>query len=125
MPEDVVAGEHISLEYMPVSFILRAVGAPWVLTRDCLPRLPESMPLNGLFQLRPTQVYFRRVVAADKFINIRRTQFAVMPADTKVVHSAQGEMYDAVVTDMLRPPRMDHDTYWLACYVMPSSATSI
>ena len=48
-------------------------------------------------------------------MTIRRTQFAVLPADTKVVYSAQGESYDAVIVDMLRPPCMKKDTYWLAC----------
>ena len=49
----------------------------------------------------------------------------MLPSDTKVVHGAQGETYDAVIVDMLRPPRMDPDTYWLACYVMLSRSTSL
>ena len=49
----------------------------------------------------------------------------VAPADTRIVYGAQGETFDAVVADMQRPPRMDRDTYWLACYVMISRARSL
>ena len=51
--------------------------------------------------------------------------FLVTPADTRIVYAAQGEAFDAVVADMERPPRMDADTHWLACYVMISRATTL
>ena len=35
------------------------------------------------------------------------------------------ETFDAVIADMQRPPRMDLDTHWLACYVMLSRSTSL
>ena len=93
LPTDVVAGEPITLEYLPISLLLRAVNVPWSLATNALPRLPANMRRQGLFQLRPTSRYLRRKVAKDEFINIRRTQLATLPADTKVVHSAQGDAY--------------------------------
>ena len=93
LPTDVVAGEPITLEYLPISLLLRAVNVPWSLATNALPRLPANMRRQGLFQLRPTSRYLRRKVAKDEFINIRRTQLATLPADTKVVHSAQGYAY--------------------------------
>ena len=57
--------------------------------------------------------------------SIKRTGFMVMPADTRIVYAAQGATFKAVVADMERPPRMDIETYWLACYVMLSRATTI
>ena len=49
----------------------------------------------------------------------------VAPADTRIVYAAQGETFDAVVADMQRPPSMDPDTHWLACYVMLSRARTL
>jgi len=125
IPENTVAGEPILLEYMPVSLILRAKDALWSLTSNCLPSLSPAVSRQGLFQLRPSTAHFRRHVEKDTYIKIRRLQFAVLPAGTKVIHSAQGESYDAVIVDMLRPPHMTADIHWLACYVMISRATSI
>eukprot|EP00973_Karenia_brevis_P024440 3370709-Karenia_brevis.AAC.1 len=65
LPRDAVAGEPLVLEYMPISLILRAVKAAWILTSDCLPSLPEALPRNGLFQSRPSQVYYRRKLEQD------------------------------------------------------------
>ena len=125
LPDNILAGDAYQLRFMPVSLILRAIDAPWSLVGQQLPKLPASVPLHGLFQLRPAQVYIRRKVDKDHFISIRRTQFALLPSDTKVVHGAQGDTYGAVVADMPRPPHMDPDTHWLACYVMISRATSL
>jgi hypothetical protein len=125
MPDDRLAGDPYQLRYMPISLLLRAVDACWSLEGHSLPELPASMSRHGLFQLRPTQVHLRRKVEKDRFISVRRSQFALLPSDTKVVHGAQGETYEAVIVDMHRPPRLDLDTYWLACYVMLSRATSL
>ena len=56
--------------------------------------------------------------AKDVQIEIRRVQFAVLPADTRVVYGAQGENWDATIPDMKKTPNMDDGTHWLACYVM-------
>jgi hypothetical protein len=125
LPENLLAGDAFPLRYLPVSLLLRAVDASWALVDRSLPNLPASMSRHGLFQLRPSQAGIRRKVEKDVFITIRRSQFAVLPSDTKIVYAAQGETYEAVIADMLRPPRMEPDTYWLACYVMLSRATSL
>ena len=125
LPAELVAGDAFQLRYLPVSLILRAVDAPWAMVGQNLPKLPDSMSRHGLFQLRPAQVHLRRKVEKDKFINIKRSQFAVLPSDTKIVYAAQGETYEAMVADMLKPPLMSYDIYWLACYVMLSRAKSL
>ena len=68
-------------------------------------------------------MYFRRQVGdagGREYKEVKRTGFEVVPADTPIVCEAQGETFDAVVADMERPPRIDADTHWLACYVMVS-----
>ena len=75
--------------------------------------------------MKATSTYIRRKVAANEFATFKRTGFLVAPADTRIVYAAQGETFEAVVADMQRPPRMDYDTHWLACYVMLSRATSV
>ena len=67
----------------------------------------------------------KRTLAKDVQIEIRRVQFAVLPADTRVVYGAQGENWDATIPDMKKPPSMDDGTHWLACYVMLSRARTL
>ena len=125
LPEDALAGEYISLEYMPASILLRVPGAAWVLPACDLPAVDPGISRRGLFQLRPSTAYLRLHVEKDTYVSVRRTQFPVLPADTRIVYGAQGETFDAVVVDMVRPPRQDKATHWLACYVMLSRARSI
>jgi hypothetical protein len=125
LPAAVLAGEAIELEFMPATLILRAVDVPWTLLQQDLPQLAPSTNRRGLFQLRPKQEHLRRKVGEDAHIQVRRTGFAVAPADTRIVYQAQGETYKAIIADMQRPPRMDKSTHWLACYVMMSRATSL
>ena len=47
------------------------------------------MPRRGLFQLQPSTVYIRRLVEGSRFFHARRTQFAVLPADTRIVCAAR------------------------------------
>ena len=125
LPTSLVAGDPELLRFMPATLVLRALKAPWKVADKALPALPTSMSRWGLFQLRPTTEYVVRVVDKDRKIYVRRTQFAVLPADTRIVYGAQGETFDAVIADMQRPPRMDLTTFWLACYVMLSRARNI
>ena len=125
LPGDVVAGEPILLRYMPVALVLRAIGAAWELPREATPELPPDVDRRGLFTMRPTSEYFKCASAKNRYINVRRTQYTVLPADTRIVYAAQGETFEAVIADMQRPPRMPLDTFWLACYVMLSRATSL
>ena len=110
---------------MPATLVLRAVDAPWTLLQQDLPQLAPSTNRRGLFQLQPKQEHLRRKVGEDAHIQVRRTGFAVAPADARIVYQAQGETYKAVIADMQRPPRMEMATHWLACYVMMSRATSL
>ena len=125
LPDDLVAGEPWTLTYMPVSLLLRALDVPWALTSTSLPSLPPEMSRQGLFQLRPSSVNLRVKLEKDLCLDILRTQFAVHPADTKIVYGAQGETYDSVIVDMERPPRDTSERFWLACYVMLSRARSL
>ena len=125
VPDEAVSGEYITLQYMPASLLLRVPGAAWILPTSDLPSIPPGVSRRGLFQLRPSTAYLRLRVEKDVFINVRRTQFPVLPSDTRVVYGAQGETFDAVVVDMERPPRMDRATHWLVCYVMLSRPRSI
>ena len=125
LPTESVAGTPHLLEYMPVSLILRAVDAPWSLTKDVCPDLPNNSNRRGLFQLRPTQTWLKVKGGQDKDVHVRRTTFAVLCADSLTVYQAQGESFDAVIADMERPPKMDADTHWLACYVMLSRARTV
>ncbi len=87
-------------------------------------RSQYSAPYSGLFLLLPRTGYFH-VKEADVNVKVRRIQLSTFPADTRVVYSAQGETWDAVVADLLRPPRMPFGVHWLACYVMLSRSRSL
>ena len=104
LPEEVVAGEPVHLQYMPATIVLRDVGKPWMLTGKASLDLPPSVPRRGLFQLQPSTVHIRRRVEGSRSFLVRRTQFAVLPADTRIVYAAQGATFGVVVADMLRPP---------------------
>ena len=125
LPKEALAGEYICLKYMPASLLLRVPKAPWILPTRELPSIPSGVSRRGLFQLQPTTKYLRYLVEKNTYISVRRTQFPVLPADTRIVYAAQGETFDAVVADMERPPRMDKATHWLACYVMLSRARDV
>ena len=125
LPHAAVAGDPIELEFLPQSLLLRAKGAQWKLPPSKLPPLSPTVDRRGLFQLEATPVYLRRQVGAKEYKSFKRTGFLVVPADTRIVYAAQGETFDAVVADMERPPRMDLDTHWLACYVMISRARTL
>ena len=48
----------------------------------------------------------------------------MVPADTRIVYSAQGEGFDACVGDLERPLNMTPDVHWLSTYVICSRARS-
>ena len=127
LPEEVVAGEPIYLKYMPASLIVRLVNAPWKLEGSVLPKLPATMYKRGLVQLVPEPKYVTMTEGNKKTnpLEVKLIQFSVMPGDARIVHGAQGETFDAVIADMQKPPRMDPDDFWLACYVMLSRSTSL
>ena len=60
IPEHALTGEPLVLKYMPVSLLLRAKEAIWSLSAQCLPKLPKNISRQGLFQLQPAQVFFRK-----------------------------------------------------------------
>ena len=122
---EALSGEPIQLQHMPVALILRAAGAHWSLRHAELPHIPTTWDRRGLFQLQPTTTYFRLQVDKKKYINIRRHQFAVAPADVSVVWGTQGDQWRVVVADMERPPRMEKSVHWPACCVMLSRAKTL
>ena len=116
--------EVFHLRCMPVSLWLQAADASWTLDESHFPDdMPVSTDRKGLFQLRPTCEYLRATWEEETF-SVRRTTFKVLPADTIIVYGAQGGTFDAAIVDMKKPPSMDADTHWLACYVMLSRATT-
>ena len=125
LPSEHLCGDYFQLRWMPLSLLLRVPSAAWILPSNQLPNLPPHIDRRGLFQLLPSSGYIRVNMDKNHFISVRRTQFQVLPADTRVVYGAQGETMKAVVIDMQKPPRMSDDIFWLACYVMMSRATSI
>ena len=124
-PCEVVAGDPVTLQYMPATLTLREADAPWALPGVSCPKVSPGVSNRGLFHLSPSTAYIRRIVEKDHYISVRRTQFAVMPADTRIVYAVQGATFQAVIAEMVRPPHMDWSTHWLACYVMLSRATSL
>ena len=126
LPPQAVGGHAIPLQFMPVSLLLRVPDVAWALPSSMLPVLPPGVTCpRGLFQLRPRSEHLRHSPEKDRWIDVRRTQFPVLPADSRVVYAAQGETFDTVIADMRRPPNMDRETHWLACYVMLSRTRSI
>ena len=125
LPTVILLGQPVELSYVPQYLLLRALGTAWSLPQRKLPQLPLTADRQGLFLLSPKSVYLKRQVTKGEYCSFKRTNFQVVPADTRIVYAAQGATFKAVVADMERPPRMDSDTHWLACYVMMSRATSI
>ena len=68
---------------------------------------------------------YLRVGHWTEYVSVRRTTFAIMPAETVIVYTAQGRSERAVIADMQRPPNLDGARHWLACYVMVSRATAL
>ena len=125
LPDQFTPGEAHPLRYIPATLLLRAEGAEWTLAGEDLPQdLPSGMDRRGLFQLCASSEYLR-VSVGDRYISVRRTTFAVMPAGTITVYAAQGSTFDTLVADMAKPPGMNPHVYWLACYVMLSRARSL
>lgn len=125
LPEWCYAGTPIVLSFLPVRLLLRAVDVPWVLPASQLPPLAPDVDRRGLFLLGPHTDYFQYELGAGEGLTIRRTHFSVLPADTRVVYSAQGEGFKASVADMAKPPLMSPEVHWLANYVMVSRATDL
>ncbi|CAK0794832.1 unnamed protein product, partial [Prorocentrum cordatum] len=124
-PADSLDDNVVHLQYMPITLWLQADGAEWTLPASDLPAdLPTCTDRQGLFQMRPTYGYLRATWEEENF-SVRRTTCRLLPADTIIVHGAQGGTYPAVVADMKKPPSMDADTHWLACYVMLSRPVSV
>ena len=80
---------------------------------------------QGLFLLPHATDYWTYYLKDEDKIQVRRTHFKVVPADSRIVYAAQGEGFEAVVLDLARPPRMDAGVHWLAIYVMLSRATTL
>ena len=125
LPSSEFAGEPILLEFLPVQLLLRAVDAEWVLPRSLLPDLPDDVDRRGLFPLEKHTDSFPLLIGKDDKLHIRRTHFQVVPADTRIVYSAQGESFPARLVDLAKPPGMGRGVHWLANYVMLSRATSL
>ena len=119
------AGDPILLDYLPTHLLLRAVDASWTLPDDHLPSLPDDVDRKGLFLLPRVTDYWTYSVPQGEGINVRRTHFKVVPADTRIVYAAQGEGFEACALDLERPPRMSPEVHWLSTYVMLSRATTL
>ncbi|MAF76427.1 MAG: hypothetical protein CMF17_11365 [Idiomarinaceae bacterium] len=125
LPTMIFAGTPVLLKYMPARLLLRVVDAEWVLPATHLPSLSKDYDRRGLFLLAPHTDYFSHLLGDGVAINIRRTHFPITPADARIVHSAQGEGFEANVVDMAKPPCMTDEEHWLANYVMISRARSL
>jgi hypothetical protein len=113
LPDALVAGSVHELKYLPSALLLRAVGVQWTLPAEQLPELVAATDAKGLFCLSPSQVSIRVTAKDDQAINVRRTGFQLLPADTRTAHASQGETWVAVIGDLARPPRMDiSPPYW-------------
>jgi hypothetical protein len=113
LPDALVAGSVHELKYLPSALLLRAVGVQWTLPAEQLPELVAATDAKGLFCLSPSQVSIRATAKDDQAINVRRTGFQLLPADTRTAHASQGETWVAVIGDLARPPRMDiSPPYW-------------
>ena len=121
LPEHAFAGALIVLEYMPTRLLLRAVGAQWVLPSVHLPHLPDGYDRKGLFLLKPHYDELTEGLPCK----VLRTHFPIVPADVRIVHSAQGEGFEANIVDMAKPPTMGPEEHWLSNYVMISRASSL
>ena len=119
------AGQPHQLKYMPTAMLLRAVDAAWTLPSSLLPPLPHTIDRRGLFLLRPATDFIKHSMRGEEKLHVRRTQFQVIPASTRVVYGAQGEGWDAASVDLARPPNMKKFIHWLACYVMLSRVRSL
>ena len=126
MPDYVPAGAPVFLRYLPSNLLLRALGSEWTLPPAMLPHFEdESYDRRGLFLLSPETKYFTHALSGGETLRVRRTHYAVVPADTRIVYGAQGEGFPASIPDMRLPPGMDAAVHWLANYVMLSRATSL
>ena len=75
IPPRLLAGQPHCLVYMPVSLLLRAENAKWILPRSELPAsLPTNLDRHGLFQIRPTSAYLS-VKCEAGYVSVRRTTF--------------------------------------------------
>ena len=125
LPLGFQVGVPYTLKFMPSHLLLRAVDAEWTLPASQLPKLPADWDKQGLFLLGPQTDYFSLWLPDSGSFEIRRTQFQVMSADSRIVYAAQGEGFEATIPDMAKPPGMDPETHWLANYVMLSRAKSL
>lgn len=125
LPPMVFAGTPIAVNYMPSQLLLRAVGAQWRLPATQLPPLPDDYDRDGLFLLAPHTAYLEYSLGEGVLLDIRRTHFQVLPADARVVHSAQGGRIETSVIDVAKPPSMSEEEHWLANYVMLTRARSL
>ena len=90
-----------------------------------LPSLPADYNLQGLFLMAPDTDYIVVNTDVRSKLNVRRTHFKVVPADSRVVYAAQGEGFKAYLPDLARPPSMSKEVHWLASYVMLSRGESL
>ena len=102
-----LADEWLLLHFRRHCFRSRgAVGAHWRLPTAQEPPLLDGYNRDGLFLLAPHTAYLEYSLGEGVQLDIRRTHFQVLPADARVVHSAQGESIEANVIDMAKPPSM-------------------
>ncbi|CAK0855377.1 unnamed protein product [Prorocentrum cordatum] len=123
-PADSLDDNVVHLQYMPITLWLQADGAEWTLPASDLPAdLPTCTDRQGLFQMRPTYGYLRATWEEENFSALL---FGIVPKEPSPTTGVQqGGTYPAVVADMKKPPSMDADTHWLACYVMLSRPVSV
>ena len=114
LPAAALLGTPVILKYMPSQLLLRAVDVEWILPANQLPRLEEGFDRRGLFLLSPHTDYLSYPLGEGQNLDVRRTQFEVLPADARIVYSAQGEGFDATIADMEKHPEwMIPLTGWL------------
>ena len=118
-----VGDVHV-LQFLPSYLLLRLVGAAWTLPQTCLSHFPPLQSYVGVFLLAPDAEQFNFKYAGHD-LKVRRTSFAVLPAQCNVVYAAQGESFQATLLDLAAPPRTDPKKHWLAIYVMLSRAHSL
>ena len=120
LPMHYEVGDIIKLEYVPPALLLRADQATWVLPPTHLPPLPPEVDRRGLFVLRQHTGYF-----PYGKLHVKRTSYPLFDASVKIVYSAQGEQYRAMIADLAQPHDVTDEVFWLASYVMLSRAESL
>jgi len=116
------------LKYMPEAVVVRVPDVSWILPKELLGPLHDTVlpeDLRGIFILRPNTTRPFKVMLNGIKWRVKRTQFSMIPANAVIVYGAQGESFESAIVDLGQPPGQDAKLFWLACYVMLTRCRSL